>query len=147
MKYVIIRDDDISCFTKPKVLAQLYNPLFEEKKPINFSIVPKISANVRIGSRGLYYTQEKMTFEPFIPPEFRGCDEEFSLSKNTEIVEFITNLENCEVVQHGLTHGLIDGVQEFRIKDEERIQRMATGSIYIRRVFQFCPFLLCSPLE
>lgn len=148
MKYVIIRDDDISYFTKSETLTKLYGPLFEEKKPVNFAVVPKITANIKIGSRSLYRTREKIEYDPCIPPRFRGCNEDFPLSENREIVEFIRSLENCEVLQHGLTHGFIDGVQEFRINDEEEIQRRANlGSALLVECFHSKPSFFVPPFN
>jgi len=146
MKYVIIRDDDVSYFTKPETLTKLYGPFFEEKKPVNFSVIPQIAANIKIDSRNLYRTREKMEYDPCIPPRFRGCNEDFPLNENREIVEFIRSLENCEVLQHGLTHGFIDGVREFRISDEEEIQRRANlGSALLEECFHSKPSFFVPP--
>ena len=89
MKYVIIRDDDISYFTKTEALTKLYDPLFEEKKPVNFAVVPKITGNIKLGSHSLYKTREKIDYDPCIPPRFRGYNEDFPLNENKELVEFI----------------------------------------------------------
>jgi len=148
MKYVIIRDDDVSYFTKPETLTKLYGPLFEEKKPVNFSVVPKIAANTKIGSSSPYRTQEKLEYDPTVPPRFRGYNEDFPLNENKEIVEFIRSLENCEVVQHGLTHGLVNGVHEFNINDKEEIQRRANlGSALLEECFHSKPSFFVPPFN
>jgi hypothetical protein len=146
MKYVVIRDDDISYFTKPETLAKVYGRLFEENKPVNFAVVPKITSDIKTPSYSLYWTREKNEYDPIIPPRFRGCNEDFPLGENREIVEFIRSLENCEVLQHGLTHGLIDGVQEFRINDEKEIKRRANlGSDLLEECFHSKPSFFVAP--
>lgn len=148
MKYVIIRDDDISYFTKPEALTKLYGLLFEEEKSVNFSVIPQITANIRIGSRSPYRAREKIEYDPCIPPIFRGRNEEFPLNENRDLVEFLRNLENCEILQHGLTHGLIDGVQEFRIKDKKEIQRRADfGSAILEECFHSKPSFFVPPWD
>ena len=146
MKYVIIRDDDISYFTKPETLSKLYDKLFEEKKPINLAVVPKITGNIEIGSGSPYRTREKMQYDPCVPPKFRGCNEDFPLKDNKEIVEYIRSLENCEVLQHGFTHGLIGGVHEFRINDEKEIQYRANlGRALLEECFHLKPSTFVPP--
>ena len=146
MKRVVIRDDDISYFTKPETLIKLYGSLFEEKKPVNFSVVPEITGNIKNDSHSLYRKREEIEYDPCIPPRFRGCNENFQLKENMEIVEFIRGVENCEVLQHGLTHGFIDGVREFRINDDEEIQRRAnSGSALLEECFHYKPSFFVPP--
>lgn len=148
MKYVVIRDDDVSYFTKPKTLEVLYGPFFEEKKPINFSVIPKITANIGIDSGNPYRKQEQLEYDPIIPPNCRGCDETFPVNENEAIVEFFQSLESCEILQHGLTHGLVDGVKEFRISDEHEIQRRAnSGSELLQECFQVKPSFFVPPWD
>lgn len=148
MKYVIIRDDDVSYFTKPEALEKLYGPLFDERKAVNFSVVPKIAANIKLGFHSLYRTQEKIEYDPCIPPEFRGRNEVYPLNDNRDLVEFIRSLENCEILQHGLTHGLIQGVEEFRIRDEQEIQRRAiSGRALLKESFHCQPSFFVPPWD
>jgi hypothetical protein len=148
MKYVVIRDDDASYFTKPKTLELLYGSFFKEKKPINFSVIPKITANIVIDSSNPYRKQEQLEYDPIIPPECRGCDEMFPVNENTEIVEFIQSLESCEVLQHGLTHGLVDGIKEFRINDLHEIERRASlGSKLLQECFHVSPSFFVPPWD
>lgn len=148
MKYVIIRDDDINYFTKPELLAKLYNPLFEEKIPVNFSVIPKVTANIKLGYSSLYRAREKVEYDPCIPPKFRGDNEDFPINENREIVEFIRSLENCEVLQHGLTHGLIEGVPEFKIRNEIEIARRANlGMALLKECFHSKPSFFVPPWD
>lgn len=136
MKYVIIRDDDISYFAKPETLTKLYGPLFEQKNQSTSQQFPRQRANTKIGSRSPYRTREKLEYDPNVPPRFRGLNENFPLNENKEIVEFIRSLENYEVLQHGLTYGLINGVHEFSINDKEEIQHRANlGSALLEECF------------
>jgi hypothetical protein len=145
---LIIRDDDISYFTKPETLTKLYGSLLEEKKPINFSVIPKITANIKIGSNNLYRTTEKLDYDPCVPPEFRGYSEDFPFGENKETVEFIQSLENCEVLQHGFTHGTLDGVPEFKINDEEEIKRRANlGGALLEECFHSKPSFFVPPYD
>jgi len=148
VKYVIIRDDDVSYFTKPETLEKLYGSLFEEKKPVNFAVIPKITANIKIDSGNPYRKWEQLEYDPCIPRKYRGCNEDFPLNENKEIVEFIQSLENCEVLQHGLTHGLVDGVKEFRINNEEEIQRRANiGKDLLQDCFHSKPSFFVPPWD
>jgi hypothetical protein len=70
------------------------------------------------------------------------------LNENREIVEFIRSIENCEVLQHGLTHGNIGEMQEFGISDEEEIQRRAKlGSALLEECFHSKPSCFVPPYD
>jgi len=145
---LVIRDDDVSYFTKPETLEKLYGSLIDEKKPVNFALIPKITANITIDSGNPYKRQENLEYDPIIPPEFRGCNESFPLSENKDIVDFIKSLERCEVLQHGFNHGLIDGVKEFRIDSKEEIQRRAnSGRQLLEECFNVKPSFFVPPWD
>lgn len=103
IKYAIIRDDDISFFTSPNLLEEIYEGIFEKGIPVNFSIIPCIKVNVSIGKN--IYSQLGLEYEPFIPPNYRGKSRSFVVYENHELIEFIQNLEEfTEVIQHGFSH-------------------------------------------
>lgn len=145
---MVIRDDDVSYFTRPETLEKLYGPFFEEKKPVNFAMIPTIAGNIKIDSGNPYRKWEQLEYDPIIPPKYRGCNEDFPLNENKEIVEFIQSLENREVLQHGLTHGFVDGVKEFRINIEEEIQRRANlGRELLQECFDSKPSFFVPPWD
>jgi hypothetical protein len=125
MRYVVIRDDDISYFTRPGILEKLYHPLFEEKKAVNFSVIPNISAKIRIPANNAYRKLEQLEYDPAIPKGYRGCDRNFPFNENKEILDYIQSLDNCESAQHGFCHDFVDGLPEFSINNEREIQRRA----------------------
>lgn len=125
MKYVLIRDDDISYFTDPATLETLYSPLLQENKPINISVIPNVAANIRIPADNCYVTQENLEYDPLIPPKYRGIDHTFPLNENPKICNYLKSLDNCEILQHGNTHRLIEGLPEFQISDKAELQRNA----------------------
>ena len=148
MKYLLVRDDDVSYFTKPKTLEILYGSFIEEKKPINFSVIPKITANIEIDSGNPYRKREQLKYDPIIPPKCRGCDETFPVNEKKEIVEFIQSLESCEILQHGLTHGFVDGIKEFRISNDDEIRRRANlGSEILQECFHVKPSFFVPPWD
>ena len=148
MKYVVIRDDDVSYFTNPATLEKLYAPLIVEKKPINFALIPRITANIKTDANNPYNKQENLEYDPIIPPEHRGYDKSFPLGENKNLVEFIQSLEFCEVLQHGFTHGFIDGVKEFRIRDEKVLQQRASlGREILQKCFHANPSFFVAPWD
>jgi hypothetical protein len=148
VKYVVIRDDDISYFTRPKTLETLYTPLLEENKPVNFAAIPTLAANIEVDRSNIYRRLEQLEYDPIIPPEYRGRNENFPLGENKEILDYLQSLDNCEILQHGLTHGMVDGIKEFRINDREEIQRRADlGRELLQEWFKTVPSFFVPPWD
>ena len=133
LKYIVIREDDVCYFTKLDCLEKLYGPLFAEQKAINFSVIPNVNGNIKVPANNPYKLQEGLEHDPMIPPKYRGNDNNYPVDQNKELVEFIKNHKNCQVLQHGYTHELINEQPEFSSKDEIEIQRR---SILGKRILQ-----------
>jgi hypothetical protein len=70
------------------------------------------------------------------------------LHENSEIAEFIKSLETYEILQHGLTHGLVDGVKEFRIRDKDVLQQRANaGREILQKCFRANPSFFVAPWD
>jgi len=148
VKYLLIRDDDVSYFTKPQTLEKLYGPLLNEKKPINFAVIPKINCNITVDQENPYRKKEHLEYDPIIPPKYRGREEDFQVDENSDITEFIQSFEKYEVLQHGFTHGLVNGVKEFRIKNKEILkQRAEAGRDILQKCFRLTPSFFVAPWD
>jgi hypothetical protein len=77
---VIIRDDDISYFTQPSMLEEIYSKCWDCGIPICFSVIPSHSTDTQ-GS-GLEY-------EPNIPPAYRCKKAEYAVSENKKLCNFL----------------------------------------------------------
>ena len=148
MKYIVVRDDDVSYFTKPSTLETIYRPLFEENKPVNFAVIPKIIANTETDSFNPYRRRDRLRYDPIIPPEYRGRDETFPLNENKELLDYIRGLGNYEILQHGFTHGLVNKVKEFKVNNQGEIQRRAdSGRKLLRECFNRDPMTFVPPWD
>ncbi len=133
----VIREDDVSYFTEPKSLEKLYRPLFEEKKPVNFSVIPNISAKIKVPENNFYRTSEHLDYDPMIPPKYRGIDKNFLVSENKGLLDYIKSYDSCEVAQHGFSHELIRGESEFANSNVSEIQRkLDLGKDILRNCFR-----------
>jgi hypothetical protein len=143
MKYVEIREDDISYFTEPRFLEKLYSPLFEENLPVNFSVVPNVCAAIQTSRDNIYRTLEHLDYDPLIPPEHRGSPQTFLLSENKRICDFLESLSNCQILQHGFTHESIDNLPEFMIANELEMERRAkSGKKMLTEMFGSVSFFV-----
>jgi hypothetical protein len=86
MKFVI-RDDDLNYFNKPLEIEMWYRDIFNLGIPVGFSVVPF----VRVNSDAYGVKIER-------------SDEEYSISENKELVEYLKNNDFIEIMQHGCTH-------------------------------------------
>lgn len=125
MRYVVVREDDVSYFTKPEILEKLYRPLFEEKKAVNFATIPNVSAKIKVPENNAYHNIEHLEYDPMIPPKFRGNDQNYPIDENKELLDYIKSVDCCEIAQHGFSHELVGGLPEFGGHDEPEIQRRA----------------------
>jgi hypothetical protein len=117
LKYIIIKDDDVSYFTSPEILGVLYGDLLEHYY-INFSVVPNVFAGTKLVQTNAYYKNEGLLFDPLIPPKYAGRDEHFDINLNDELIRFL-NGKNIEVLQHGYAHEKINGRSECMVSDRE----------------------------
>jgi Uncharacterized protein conserved in bacteria (DUF2334) len=113
MKYVVIRDDDTCLFTKPEMLETIYQPLLAEGKPVALSVVPAIGGGQPSGAlNGQFWKQFQLDYSPCLPPHRRAEARIFPLTPDCEIVQYLRERKEYEIVQHGYNHLVIDGVRE-----------------------------------
>lgn len=123
MKYIIIRDDDISYFTTPEILEEIYGGFLEDNK-VSFSVIPNVYASIDLDKTGGYYKSEKIDYDPLIDPNYRGKKEYYNIENNHKLLDFL-NKKNIEILQHGYTHERINGKSEFLINNKEIIYERA----------------------
>lgn len=133
--YVIIRDDDVCFFTRPRELELVHRPLLEENKPVNLAVIPMVDTSLN---------------EPFVKTQIRDI-RYMSIKFNVDLVEFIKQ-HNYEILQHGLTHGVFQQypkfIPEFRIKNKIKLFMMAKlGMEILNRVFNVRPRFFVPPWD
>lgn len=92
MKYLIIRDDDLSFWTEVKEIERIYAPLFEKNIKVSFAVIPK---SVKMHNAGNF---EKM---------YQDENTATLIGENREITQYIKNLvdeDKVEIMLHGYTH-------------------------------------------
>ena len=119
MKRIIFRDDDISYFTPVEWLQILYEPILDRRLPVALSVIPEIRADVQVSSADdRSGHSEQSHFEPFTPPPYRGKEAAFSIADHLGLLQFVEKYPQIEILQHGLSHVVIDGTKEFLIRDK-----------------------------
>jgi hypothetical protein len=152
MKYILIRDDDITPFTKKDMIERLYEDLFKEGCPVNFSVIPEVAADITFDD-GSPYSPYKQFFNmgssPIIPPEYRDKKFKKSFQENLELLDFLGSLEDrIEILQHGFDHNHIGRRHEFAIYDEEKIgSKLKAGRQIIRQSFNRDPKFFVPPSD
>ncbi len=112
-RYILIRDDDVSFFTRPQVLQRVHGPLFSGRLPLNLAVIPNVRGDIRgTNANRIYLREEGLEYEPFIPPHMRGKAESFPVGRNGELCNFIRANPQIEVVQHGYSHEWAGGTAE-----------------------------------
>jgi len=133
--FIVIRDDDVCYFTRPKDLEIIYKPLFEENLAVNLAVIPAVDSTLK---------------EPFI--ESGKNDHRYlTIEENRDLVDF-TKQYNFEVLQHGLTHEIFQRepvfIPEFRITDKMELYRRATqGQKILEEVFGKKPRFFVPPWD
>jgi len=132
LKYIIIKDDDISYFTNPDTLTILYGKILEKNK-VNFSVIPNIYASISLDKTNIYYQKEGLLYDPLIHPKYRGEDEHYLIEKNDDLIAFL-NQKNVEVLQHGYSHEKINNLPEFAVDKGDLIyQRAVNGKNILKK--------------
>jgi hypothetical protein len=115
---IVIRDDDVSYFTKPQCLEHIYRPLLELGLPINLAVIPMIHAQSNEPVEPIKYNKKY----PML------------VGENKDLVEFVKQ-HNFEVLQHGLMHEKFQRhsmfIPEFCINSTVELQRRAELGIKI----------------
>lgn len=131
MKYLIIREDDVSYFTKAERLKSLYEPLLERGVPFSVSVIPCVRADSSIPPQ----YRKGWEYEPFIPPDFRGKEGEYPVGMNHELIRFLKDA-GVEINQHGLSHEYVSSKREFTLHDPQEIElRLNKGEEIILQSF------------
>ncbi len=122
MKYVVIRDDDTCLFTKPEMLEKIYQPLLNAGKPVALSVVPAIGGGQAVGAlNGLFWTRFQLDYSPCLPPNQRAKEQIFPLTADCQIVRYLRERQEYEIIQHGYNHLAIDGVREGMLTNTQLI--------------------------
>lgn len=91
-KYLVIRDDDLSYWTKVNDIERIYKPLFDKKIKISFATIPFAVKMFNAGNFDTFYQDENSSLP---------------IEKNKEIVEYIKEKINdglVEIMLHGYNH-------------------------------------------
>jgi len=128
MKYVVIRDDDTCFFTQPEMLECLYRPLLDAGKPVALSVIPAIGGGQAAGRlNGPFWEQFQLDYSPCLPPDHRELKEIWQLQPDCEIVRYLRQNQEYEIVQHGYNHLIVEGVREGMLTNspmvEEKIRK------------------------
>ncbi len=125
MKYIVIRDDDISYFTNPKDLEIIYRPLLEQGKGVSLSVIPEAGGGFYYGQlNGPFWERDRLGYAPFIPPEHREQKKLYPVFQNEALMEYLQNRPNFEIVQHGFQHSVIDNTREGTITNVDQLNAM-----------------------
>lgn len=151
MKYVLIRDDDVSCFTEKRFLEKLYGPLLERGIPVNFSVIPQLKTDIEYGKGkplGVYYKKYRMRGSPAVPPQYRGKKIDLSLEENEEVIQYLLRFPNVEIMQHGFDHGFVGNRNEFDLREGEELKkRIQNGKDILYRAFGRAPRFFIAPRD
>lgn len=97
---ILIRDDDTNFFTKSNMIESIYSKAWDNQFKVSLSVIPY-----------------QMTINDVcVPPDSRNCQKHFSIENNEELCAFLKEkikYNKIEIIQHGVTHDLIDGRGEF----------------------------------
>lgn len=114
MKF-IIRDDDLSYFSKPADIDYWYSDLFAQQIPVGFSAIPFVKGTSDVYPRN-------------------GVDKEFPISNNQELISYIIKNNLIEIFQHGCTHETKNGTFEYA-ENHDLIQDTLRGKIELEKAF------------
>jgi len=104
-----IRDDDISYFTTPQQIDQIYKEAWRNGFKITLATIPK----------------HKATQDRSVPRQFRGGLQSHDLRDNMDLIKYLENALQSgliDIVQHGFTHEDISGKPEFYINDSSELR-------------------------
>ena len=93
---ILIRDDDTNSFTKSNMLETIYSKAWNNNFKVSISVI----------------SYQKAINDVCIPSNARNSQEYYSIKNNKELCSFLKNNinhNNIEIIQHGISHALIDG--------------------------------------
>lgn len=97
---ILIRDDDTNFFTKSNMLETIYSKAWNNQFKVSLSVIP----------------YQKTINDVCVPPDKRNYPEYHSIENNEELCTSLKEklrYNKIEIIQHGVTHDLIDGRGEF----------------------------------
>ncbi|MDN5847267.1 MAG: DUF2334 domain-containing protein, partial [Candidatus Nitrosocosmicus sp.] len=97
---ILIRDDDTNFFTKCNMLKSIYSKAWDNQFKVSLSVIP----------------YQKAINDVCVPPDIRKSQEHYSIENNKELCSFLKeriNHNHVEIIQHGVSHSLIDYRGEF----------------------------------
>jgi predicted deacetylase len=113
-KYLIIRDDDLSYWTKVDEIENVYKYLFERKIKVSFAVIPFAVKMYNAGN-----------FEKFYQDENSATP----IDKNKKIVEYVK-----EKIKEGLVEIMLHGYNHlYRFECDGRIQIASKKNLYNAR--------------
>lgn len=121
---VIVRDDDISYFTQPELLQQLYDPLWTHGLPVCLSVIPYHYDSVKVTYRsGVAEPDENTPISQF------GQGLSHPISNNPHLTNFLSNLD-CQELAELCVHGFEHRYREFHV-DAHKAQELLDSSLEI----------------
>jgi hypothetical protein len=103
MKYVVLRDDDANGLTPPSVLEALYRPFLDRGLRVHLATIPEVCTDARRMDGAL---------EGFLLGDRAGQPGSAPIAENRALIDYLAHEPGYVVVQHGLTHALVDGCFE-----------------------------------
>ncbi len=121
MKYLIIRDDDLSYWTESREIERIYEPLFKKGVKVSFAVIPKSVRMFNPGDFAKMYQDEK---------------ESFFVGENEEITAYIRELvdsDKAEIMLHGYNHLYFISVNDKKyIANKENLDRFRKEKAFIK---------------
>lgn len=144
MRQVLLRDDDVNFFTKPEVLEEVYGFVIESGIPINFSVIPAVSAAAKTDSP-LFGAGSP---EPFLPADAPASDQSFLVTGNAPLLRFLNSIKSKEFLLHGFAHAGQRGGSEFESDDADALaEKLDTGARLLSQAFGAAPETFVAPQD
>ncbi len=121
---VIVRDDDISYFTPPELLEQLYDVLWSEGLPVCLSVIPNHYDSVMVAYRSSTPQPDENT-----PSYEFGRGLSHPVWKNSRLTNFLGNLASSGCIE-ACVHGFEHRYSEFNV-DACRARELLTSALDI----------------
>jgi Uncharacterized protein conserved in bacteria (DUF2334) len=131
---ILVRDDDINYFTSEKMLESIYSEAWGHGYKASLSVVPLQKGINNIS----------------VPPDSRKSSRSYPITDNESLTRYIRKKIDqnvVEVIQHGLSHELIDGVRGEFGGGFGKKNEIEKGRNLIRQAFGIEPKFFVPPGE
>jgi hypothetical protein len=131
---ILLRDDDTNYFTDKRMLESIYSEAWNQGFKVSLSVVP-----LQMGLDDIA-----------VPPGSRASSICYSISDNESLIRYIRKkIDNkvVEVVQHGLSHELIEGIRGEFGGNLSRNGEIEKGRNIIKQAFETEPKFFVPPGE